>query len=398
MSHLRHSTHRLLVAVPLLWLATSVRAELVASLPTIEAQAAILVQAQSGAILYEKNAFKPRPPASMTKMVTALVVVDKCELDDVATVSSRAAGTEGSSLELKAGEKIKVRELLKGLMLPSGNDAAACLAEHVAGSESKFAELMNEKANELGAVATQLRNASGLHHKDHYSCARDMAVFALACRVDPYLASIIKLESATVTWESGRTSTVPNRNRLLGNCLGCDGVKTGFTTPAGRCLAASAVRNGYSLVSVVMKSPNSWDECGKLLNWGFGQPPVATVLVKAPTTPEGVRFNAPIVEGRLHVPADEFMPALGCRLVDGEAGLVCDVGGSHLTFSVGRPLFIDGYGPVPDVVGVTWNGRAVVPAANLCRLLGLRLSFDRPTLTATVLPPGATAEEPSVPG
>ena len=354
--------------------------------PAIEAMAAILVQAQSGAVLYEKNAFKPRPPASMTKMVTALVVMDECEIGDVATVSSRAAGEIGSELGLRTGERITVGELLKGLLLPSGNDAAVCLAEHVAGSESSFAERMTAKAAELGAVASHFMNASGLTADDHYSCARDMAVFALAARLNPYLAELMKQKTAVVKWEGGRTATVTSTNRLLGQCNGCDGVKTGYTSAAGRCLAASAMRSGYGLVAVVMKSPDCWGEGGKLLNWGFGQPPIAVVQVTAPASPTGKRFNAPIIDGRLHVPADAFMMSLGCAVVQVDQALVATVGGQQLTFTPGGPLYIDGYGECPEVVNTTWSGRAVAPAAPLCRLLGLSLRFDRASLTATVGP------------
>jgi hypothetical protein len=217
-----------------------------------------------------------------------------------------------------------------------------------------------------------------------------MAVFALASRLDPHLSELIKLRSAVVKWESGRTVRVDNRNRLLGQYEGCDGVKTGFTTPAGRCLAASAVRDGYSLVAVVMKSPDSWTESGKLLNWGFGQPPVAVVEVTAPASPGGKRFNAPIIDGRLHVPAGAFMAALGCSVEQTDETLVARVGGQDLEFSPGESLFIHGYGPCPDVTSVLWNGRPVAPAANLCRVLGLHLAFDGPSLTATVGPASAT--------
>ncbi|HJN18075.1 MAG TPA: hypothetical protein QGH10_21425, partial [Armatimonadota bacterium] len=215
-------------------------------------------------------------------------------------------------------------------------------------------------------------------------------VFALASRLDPHLRQLIKQQEAVVRWESGRTQKVDNRNRLLGQCEGCDGVKTGYTTPAGRCLAASAARSGYGLVAVVMKSPDSWTESGKLLNWGFGQPPVAVVEVSSPASPAGKRFNAPIIDGRLHVPADAFMGALGCSVEQLDQTLVARVGGQHLTFAPGETLYIDGYGPCPDVTSVLWNGRPVAPAANLCRLLGLRLTFDGPTLTATVGPPAST--------
>ncbi len=354
--------------------------------PAIEAAAAIVVQAQSGAVLYEKNAFEARPPASLTKMVTALVVAERCGLDEVATVSARAASATGSSLGLREGERIPVRELLKGLMLPSGNDAAICLAEHVAGSEAAVAELMNEKAAELTAVNTRFVNASGLTADGHYSCARDLAVFAMAVRLNPYLASIIRQESAQVTWSDGRTKEVTNLNRLLPRCQGCDGVKTGFTTPAGRCLAASATRDGYSLVSVVLRSPDAWTESGKLLNWAFAQPVVGVVEVPAQDGQGPRRFSAPIYRDRLYVPADDFMAALGCQVETASPAVIATVGGHQMTFSADAGLAIGGEPSVPPIDIVTWRGRAAVAATDLCRLLGLQLRFDKPTLTAHVGP------------
>ena len=363
--------------------------ELVPKPPSIQASAAIVVQAQSGAVLYEKNAFKARPPASLTKMVAALVVVDRCQLDDVATVSQHAASVIGSSVGLREGDQIAVGELLKGLLLPSGNDAAVCLAEHVAGSEAAFAGLMNEKAAQLTAVSTHFVNASGLTAEGHYSCARDLAVFAMAVRLDPYLASIVRQTSAQVTWCDGRAEQVRNLNRLLPQCKGCDGVKTGFTTPAGRCLAASATRDGYSLVSVVLRSPDSWAESGQLLNWAFGQPVVGVVEVRVPGKEAPLRFAAPVHSDRLYVPADDFMAALGCPVETASPAVVATVGGQQITFSPETGLLIGGVPSNPAIDTIVWRGRAAAAATDLCRLLGLQLRFDKPTLTARV---GAFAE------
>lgn len=361
-------------------------ADLVPPAPAIGAAAAMVVQAQSGAVLYEKSAFEARPPASLTKMVTALVVADRCSLDDVATVSARAASATGSSLGLREGDTIPVRELLKGLLLPSGNDAAVCLAEHVAGSEAAFAGLMNEKAAQLTAVNTHFVNASGLTADGHYSCARDLAVFAMAVRLNSELARIICQTSAQVTWCDGRTKEVTNLNRLLPRCRGCDGVKTGYTTPAGRCLAASATRDGYSLVSVVLRSPDAWAESEKLLNWAFSQPVVGVVQVPTQDGRDPLRFSAPICKDRLYVPADDFMAALGCPVETASPTVIATVGERQITFSPDAGLAIGGAPAHPPIDIVTWRGRAAAAAADLCRLLGLELRFDKRTLTAQVGP------------
>ena len=365
----------------------AVQAELVPPPPTVEAQAAFLVQAQSGAVLYEKDAFEARPPASLTKMVTALVVADCCGPEEVATVSERAAAASGSTLGLSEGEEITVGELLEALLLPSANDAAVCLAEHVAGSEAAFAELMNAKAAELGAVNTHLVNASGLTAEGHCSCARDLAVFGLAVRLQPSLAEIVKRPTATVRWGDGRSKVVSNLNRLLARYSGCDGVKTGFTTPAGRCLAASAQRDGYSLMCVVLKSPDSWSESARLLNWGFAQPTVGVVEVRNPAADEVQRLPAPIIRSRLHLPVDDFMRALGCEVEAQEGAAIAKVGDQQLTFSATEGLLIEGGERHPELAGPIWRGKVAVPAAELCRLLGLALSFDKATLTAQLGPP-----------
>jgi D-alanyl-D-alanine carboxypeptidase len=361
-------------------------ADLVPPPPEVEAASAILVQAQSGAVLYEKDAFAARPPASLTKMVTALVVVDRCRLDAVATVSANAAAAEGSTLGLHEGERLTVGELLKGLLLPSGNDAACCLAEHVGRSEAAFVELMNAKAAGLGAVNTHFVNASGLTAEGHYSCARDLAVFAMAVRRHPYLSQIIGLTAAEVKWCAGRTKAVDNLNRLLARCEGCDGVKTGFTTPAGRCLAASARRDGYSLVSVVLRSPDSWGESGALLNWGFRQPPVAVVEIPAKTADPATRLAAPVVHDRLYVPVSEFTKALGGAEEERDGKVRVTVGGQEMTCSVADGWQIGGTKRDLSAPPVTWCGQVAAPAADLCRWLGLELAFDKATLTATVGP------------
>ncbi len=367
----------------LLLLATGASADLVAPPPDVRAAAAFVVQAQSGAVLYERNAFAARPPASLTKMVTALVVVERCALDAVAKVSANAASAEGSEVGLAPGDEIAVGELLKGLMLPSGNDAAVCLAEHVAGSEAAFTELMNAKAAELGAVNTHFVNASGLTAEGHYSCARDLAVFALAVRLHPHLSQLIRRPSATVRW-GGHTKAVTNLNRLLARCEGCDGVKTGFTTPAGRCLAASAQRDGYSLVCVVLKSPDSWTESGALLNWGFAQPPLAVVEVRNPLASELQRLPSPLVGGRLHVPVAAFLRSLGCEAEAEGERVTARLGETPLTFTAAEGLTVEGGERRPELAGQIWRGELVVPAADLCKFLGLTLRFDKPTLTATV--------------
>jgi D-alanyl-D-alanine carboxypeptidase len=368
------------LALAPLWAET----EVVPPPPEVRAASAFLVQARSGAVLYEKAPLEARPPASLTKMVTALLVVERCGLDDIATVSAGAASAEGSTVGLRAGERIPIRELLKALMLPSANDAAQCLAEHVAGSESAFSELMNAKAAELGAVNTHFVNASGLTAEGHYSCARDLAIFALAVRQHPYLSQVIGSRSATVRWRSGRAKTVYNLNRLLSRCAGCDGVKTGFTTPAGRCLAASAERNGYALVSIVLRSPDSWTESGALLNWGFAQPPVAILEVPGQAGGGPVRIPSPLVDDRLCVPVADLEKALGLTPTVADGQVTASVAGLEVAASVGQGLLLNGSPCATSTPLALWRGMVTAPATDLCRLFGLHVSFDKTSLTGHI--------------
>ena len=240
--------------------------------PRIGASAAILVEATSGAVLYAKNEHRRRAPASTTKMMTAIVVLEKARLRDVVTVSRRAARTPGSTLGLKTGERIRLDELLQGVMLCSGNDGSVALAEHVAGSEAEFASLMNRKALELGALHTQFKNAHGLRAPSHYSTAFDLAIIARYAMKYPLFERYVGTKEEEMIWESSeKTRPIRNTNRLLWSFAGADGIKTGTTNEAGYCLVASASRYGRRFIAVVLHSPDRWGDCARLLEYGFNE-------------------------------------------------------------------------------------------------------------------------------
>ena len=201
------------------------------------ATAAILVDADSGRVLYEQNADARMLIASTTKIMTALVAIREGNLSDTVKVSKKAAYTEGSSMYLKVGEELTLETLLYGLMLCSGNDAAVAIAEHVGGSEAGFAELMNETAAELGMEHTSFANPNGLDHEDHYSTARDMAVLACAAMNNEILARIVSTRTVTI---GGRTMT--NHNKLLSYMDGCIGLKTGYYFAYAVLVLVSSVR------------------------------------------------------------------------------------------------------------------------------------------------------------
>jgi D-alanyl-D-alanine carboxypeptidase (penicillin-binding protein 5/6) len=226
--------------------------------------------ADSRRILWERDGAARRAPASTTKIMTALVVAGLAQPDQEVTASRRAAATPGSSIWLGEGETLDVGDLLYGLLLTSGNDAAVALAEHVAGSVEGFAVLMNAKAREIGAEETNFRNPHGLDEPGHYTTARDLALITAAALEDPLLAKVVATKKVEIAWPGHNAERVlRNKNRLLWEYDGADGVKTGFTDSAGKCLVASATRNGLQLVAVVMGSPGIWADSRALLDFGF---------------------------------------------------------------------------------------------------------------------------------
>ena len=252
----------------------------------VSAKAAILMHADSGRVIYEKNADEHMLIASTTKIMTAIVVLEHCELDDLVEVDSRSAGIEGSSMYLKAGESYTVEDLLYGLLLVSGNDAASALALHVADSMEAFAELMNAKAAELGMTESSFKNAHGLDEEGHYSTARDMAKLAAYCMGNEDFARIAGTVSHTVGEQ-----TLVNHNRLLREYDGCLGLKTGYTMAAGRTLVTCAERDGARYVCVTLNDPDDWDDHKALYDWAFANYSFAEVI------PAGLSYEVPLISG-----------------------------------------------------------------------------------------------------
>lgn len=230
----------------------------------ISAKNAILLDAQTGRILYAKNAHQQSLIASTTKIMTALVVCEQCNVLDRVRIPKEAVGIEGSSIYLKEGEILTVQELLYGLMLHSGNDAAVALAIYCGGTVEGFAELMNDKARRLGLDNTHFANPNGLDAPGHYSTAEDMAVLSAYAMENPIFAQTVSTKAINITARSLR-----NHNRLLWQVEGADGVKTGYTKAAGRILVSSATRQGRRLIAVTMNDPNDWLDHKNLLEQGF---------------------------------------------------------------------------------------------------------------------------------
>jgi D-alanyl-D-alanine carboxypeptidase (penicillin-binding protein 5/6) len=242
----------------------------VAFQPPIKAVSAILVDAESGQVLFAKNADLRRPIASTTKIMTALLLSENVDQKTVITASKNAARTPESSLHLKPGEKLTAHDLMRAVLMRSANDACVAVAEHIAGSEAAFATRMNQRAVELGATNTNFVNSHGLHHKRHYSTARDLALIARAAMRDPRIREVTCLKTCAIARSSGSKDTLlRNHSRFLSTFPGADGIKTGWTIPAGKCYIGSVTLNGWQLISVVLKSPDYVADTQALMTYGY---------------------------------------------------------------------------------------------------------------------------------
>lgn len=233
--------------------------------PAVSAECAIVMH-DGGEIVYEKNADKRALIASTTKLMTAIVAIENCVLDDEVEIGAESVGVEGSSMYLKAGQKITVEKLLLGLLLVSGNDAATALALHTAGSIEAFAGMMNEKAAELGMDGSHFVNPHGLNAEGHYSTARDMARLMLYCMENATFSGMISRRSFAVD-----DMVYLNHNKLLYALPGCLGGKTGYTMAAGRCLVSCAERGGTRFVCVTLSAPDDWNDHKALYEWAFSE-------------------------------------------------------------------------------------------------------------------------------
>ncbi len=236
------------------------------SVSAISAKKAVLLDGQTGRILYSCNAHEKSLIASTTKIMTALVVCEQCNVLDRVRIPKEAVGIEGSSIYLQEGEVLTVQELLYGMMLHSGNDAATALAIYCGGTVEGFAELMNDKARKLGLENSHFVNPHGLDAPEHYSTAYDLAVLTAAAMENPIFAKTVSAKTVTIGNRSLR-----NHNKLLWQVEGADGVKTGFTKAAGRILVSSAVRQGRRLICVTINDGNDWADHKTLYDDGFSR-------------------------------------------------------------------------------------------------------------------------------
>ncbi len=282
------------------------------------AESACVIAARTGELVYEKNSVARLPMASTTKIMTCITALESCPVTDIVTVSENAASTEGSSAYLEAGFQLSMYDMLFGLMLNSGNDAAVAVAEHISGSVDAFVDLMNAKAKEIGAENTHFTNPNGLPDPNHYTTAYDLAMITRYAMNNPVFREIVAQQAfAGLVINTGGYLEFYNHNRLLGEYDGCVGVKTGYTEAAGRCLVTAAERNGMRFIAVTLNDGSDWDDHRELLDAAFADYSLKRVVSAGGAAPYsdydavyGEDFNVPVKNGaepkisvRMHIPA-----------------------------------------------------------------------------------------------
>jgi serine-type D-Ala-D-Ala carboxypeptidase (penicillin-binding protein 5/6) len=258
--------------------------------PQVVSRHAILVDADGGEVLWGRGSRAPRPPASLTKMLTALAVRASLDLDGRVAASRVAARQPARRLAVRRGQRLTVEQALKALMIVSANDVAVMLAEGAAGSVGRFARAMDAESERLGLRHSRWRNPHGLDAPGHRSSAFDLAILARAVLRDRWLARVVRMRRTAFTSPSGRRHTLTARSRFLLGYRGAVGVKTGLTDDAGHCLAAAATRHGRTLIAVVLDSPATAADAGQMLDWGFGRGRSARTGLRLPgyVAPAGV--------------------------------------------------------------------------------------------------------------
>jgi serine-type D-Ala-D-Ala carboxypeptidase (penicillin-binding protein 5/6) len=236
----------------------------------VPAHSIFLKELNSGRVLYQHQSGKRLSPASLTKIMSALVILEQGHLDDLATVSPGAARAHKTHLRLKAGQVFRLEDLLKAMLIMSANDACLAAVEHVGGDESQFVSLMNAKAAALGLADTHFSNACGFDNPDHYSTAEDLAALSVIALQQPRFRELVREERGLIMPVNGtRAYVLHTTNRLLGRIPGVEGIKTGFTSKAGRCLIAKVSQNGSDLLLVILNSNRRWNTATSLIHYGL---------------------------------------------------------------------------------------------------------------------------------
>lgn len=295
------------------------------------ARSSILIEAKTGRVLYEHNAHEALPMASTTKVMTALLALEKGDLLDTVTTGPNAFGVPGTSIYLSLGEKLTLEEMLLGLMLASGNDAAVAIAEHIGGTVENFCRMMTERAEEIGCENTVFLSPHGLPATGHHTTAWDLALITREAMKNPRFREIVSTQRASLPWQDHEYSRVlTNKNKLLSTYPGALGVKTGYTKAAGRCLVFAAERDGLELIGAVLSCPDWFGEAAALLDKGFENWQMVTLLTagekvrEIPVTGGTARSVAVVAGGDAAAPVKtDAWPDLAFDLPDVlQAGIV----------------------------------------------------------------------------
>ncbi|MBP3657180.1 MAG: D-alanyl-D-alanine carboxypeptidase [Clostridia bacterium] len=334
------------------------------------AKAACIMEMQTGRVLFAYNMHQKLPMASTTKVMTALLAIERGDLASPVVCSENAFGVPGTSIYLAQGETLTLREMLLGLMLSSGNDAAVAIAEHIGGSTVQFAQMMNERARAAGAVNTHFTNPHGLPDDRHLTTAYDLALIAREAMGNETFRSIVSTQRAAIPWE-GRAypRQLTNKNRLLSDYPGATGIKTGYTSRAGRCLVFGAQRGGMELVGVVLGCQDWFAEAARLMDGCYDTYSMTDVL--GPMQSAG---EMPVTDGRESCVGMCLMEPLSVPLAQGEAAqIVLDV-----PQSVAAPVYPGMHlGTASLVVGGSVLGLSEVVASGRVDSSGLLVDVRR---------------------
>ncbi|MBO5211476.1 MAG: D-alanyl-D-alanine carboxypeptidase [Clostridia bacterium] len=281
-----------LVSVFSVLLIVFVSIPMTASAVEVSAKAAVVICGDTGEVLFSKNAEQPLPMASTTKIMTGLLLCEYGNLDREITVTAEMVKVEGSSMGLLVGDRVTLYDLLYGLMLASGNDAANTIAIVMAGSIPDFAELMNNKAKEIGLKNTSFVTPSGLDDEKHYTTAYDLALLTKYAMQNEDFAHAVGSKSAALNYGNPPyRRTLTNHNKLLKMVDGCVGVKTGFTKKSGRCLVSAVKRDGKYVIAVTLNAPNDWQDHKNMLQYGLSK------IIQTEITPKKSEYEIPVISG-----------------------------------------------------------------------------------------------------
>lgn len=263
------------------------------SAPQVSARSAILIEAETGSVIWSKNPDQRLPMASTTKIMTALVALENCDVSKTVQVAEEATGIEGSSIYLYPNEKLTMEELLYAMLLESANDAAAAIAIEIGGDIQTFSEMMNQKASKLGLENTHFTNPHGLDDEEHYTTARELAIIAAEAMRNPTFKTIVSTYKKTIPLnDTEGVRLLINHNKLLKAYEGSCGIKTGYTKKSGRCLVSSAERDGVKLIAVTLNAPNDWSDHKQMLDFGFSLYESRTLCESG-----GFSYTMPVISG-----------------------------------------------------------------------------------------------------